>query len=223
MELSHIIYLYRHKMTIGGIFPSLPHFTGVFKKSFFAIFHDFLKNQEGNFFEKGSPEIDVEYQIYLIRSNILFSPPPSIVDFSGTLKKVICMKSWRFFEGFSKSTTGFRMPLIFAKWTFPLRNALKVFLLGQNGFSKNFESKNNFNPWLLDPEVIRYNKTKKRTSDFGKIRSDDWPWVENPSWNFVHLLQRTVQLWDLEVEHFLRVHLDLKRNTLRRFPGVAIE
>ena len=54
-------------MIIDGIFSSLSDFQRFKKK---VIFYDFLKNYEGNFFEKRLPEIDVERQFYTIKRNI---------------------------------------------------------------------------------------------------------------------------------------------------------
>ena len=62
-----LLYLFWPKMIIDGIFSSLSDFQRFKKK---VIFYDFLKNYEGNFFEKRLPEIDVERQFYTIKRNI---------------------------------------------------------------------------------------------------------------------------------------------------------
>ena len=81
-----LLYLFCPKLLLSKFFTIVPFFRGFQKNWFFAIFFDFLKNQEGIFFEKRpSPEIDVEYKFYTIKRYISFST--AIVNFTGVLKK----------------------------------------------------------------------------------------------------------------------------------------
>ena len=72
-------------MAIDGLFLHYFICQRVSKNSFFAIFHDFLKNWGEIFFEERHPEIDEGHQFYTIKLYILFLP--TIVDFSKALEK----------------------------------------------------------------------------------------------------------------------------------------
>ena len=61
-----------------------------------------LKTRKEIFFWETPSEIDVGYQFYKIKHNILFLPP--VIDFSGALKKKDFHEKWRVLTVSKKST-----------------------------------------------------------------------------------------------------------------------